>query len=95
MEFQDIFYDYGAVAWPIDRIGTIGLSVFYLNAGKFAPVDLVVSLKAIDVPVLGFLSHVNVELKEKAVEAGADRVLARSALAQNINAIFKEFAGAA
>ena len=33
--FQDIFYDYGAIAWPIERIGTIGLSVFYLNAGKF------------------------------------------------------------
>ena len=33
--FQDIFYDYGALAWPIDGIGTIGLSVFYLNAGKF------------------------------------------------------------
>ena len=33
--FQDIFYDYGALAWPIDGVGTIGLSVFYLNAGKF------------------------------------------------------------
>ena len=68
------------------------LAVIDLNAGKFAPVELVVALKAVGVPVLGFLSHVNVELKEKALEAGADRVLARSALAQNINAIFREFA---
>jgi hypothetical protein len=35
MWFQDIFYDYGALAWPINGIGTVGLSVFYLNAGKF------------------------------------------------------------
>ena len=33
--FQDIFYDYGALAWPIDGIGTVGLSFFYLNAGTF------------------------------------------------------------
>lgn len=33
--FQDIFYDYGAMAWPIDGIGTIGVSFLYLNAGKF------------------------------------------------------------
>jgi hypothetical protein len=33
--FLDIFYDYGAVAWPIKDIGTIGFSVFYLNDGKF------------------------------------------------------------
>jgi hypothetical protein len=33
--FEDIFYDYGALAWPIKGIGTIGLSLFYLNAGTF------------------------------------------------------------
>ncbi len=33
--FEDIFYDYGALAWPIKGIGTVGLSLFYLNAGKF------------------------------------------------------------
>lgn len=33
--FQDIFYDYGALAWPIEGIGTVGLSFFYLNAGSF------------------------------------------------------------
>jgi hypothetical protein len=33
--FQDIFYDYGALAWPINGIGTVGLSFFYLNAGTF------------------------------------------------------------
>ncbi len=33
--FQDIFYDHLAVAWPIEGIGTIGLSGLYLNAGTF------------------------------------------------------------
>ena len=68
------------------------LAVIDLNAGKFSPIELVIQLKSLGVPMLGFLSHVNVELKAKAVEAGAGRVLARSALAQNINAIFREFA---
>ena len=71
------------------------LVVIDLNAGKLSPVDLVVELKSRGVPVLGFLSHVNIELRAKAEEAGADRVLARSALAKNINAIFREFASEA
>ena len=33
--FQDIYYDNGAVAWPIHNIGTLGLNVLYLNAGTF------------------------------------------------------------
>src|SRR2546426_219154 len=33
--FQDIFYDHLAVAWPIQDVGTIGLSGLYLNAGTF------------------------------------------------------------
>jgi len=33
--FQDIFYDNLGVAWPIEGIGTIGLSGLYLNAGSF------------------------------------------------------------
>jgi CheY-like chemotaxis protein len=69
------------------------LVVVDMNAPKFQPVELVVALKANGVEVLAFLSHVNVELRMKVEEAGADRVLARSALAQNVNAIFREFAG--
>lgn len=69
------------------------LTVVDLNAGKFAPVELIGELKAAGAVVLAFLSHVNTELRLKAVDAGADQVLARSALAQNINAIFRDFAG--
>jgi CheY-like chemotaxis protein len=68
------------------------LVVVDLNAPKFRPVELVEELKKTGTRVLAFLSHVNIELRAKAEEAGADRVLARSALAQNVNAIFREFA---
>jgi DNA-binding response OmpR family regulator len=79
----------------VDRSsGGACLVVIDLNSPKFEPVNLILALKNQGVPVLGFLSHVNVELRAKAVEAGADRVLARSALAQNINSIFREFAAA-
>jgi len=77
----------------VERAGKgVCLVVVDLNAPKFKPVELIVELKALGVPTLGFLSHVNVELRAKAEEAGADRVLARSALAQNINSLFREFA---
>ena len=72
--------------------GDACLVVIDLNAGKFDGIDLVCQLKARGVQVLAFLSHVNVDLRAKAEEAGADWVLARSALAVNINAIFREFA---
>ena len=61
-----------------------------LNAGKIEPIELVKDLKAEGKEVLGFLSHVNTELREKAMEAGADRVLARSAFSQNIQRILQE-----
>ncbi len=32
---QDMFYDNIGVAWPMEGIGTIGLSVLYLNGGEF------------------------------------------------------------
>ena len=67
------------------------LVIVDLNAGKMEPVELVRELKTAGKTVLGFLSHVNVELREKAVEAGADRVLARSAFSQNIVQILKEY----
>jgi len=68
------------------------LVVVDLNAPKFQPIELVVELKADGAKVLAFLSHVNTELRAKAEEAGADQVMARSALAQRVNAIMLEFA---
>jgi hypothetical protein len=38
--FEDIFYDNIALAWPLENIGTIGLNLFYLNAGDFEKWEL-------------------------------------------------------
>jgi DNA-binding NarL/FixJ family response regulator len=77
----------------VDRAKLPGcvVAVVDLNAGKLEPIELVQDLKANGTTVLAFLSHVNTELRDKAIEAGADRVLARSALSQNINAILKDY----
>lgn|SRR5262249_38015420 len=37
-----------------------------------------------DISILGFVSHVNQQLQEKAREAGCDRVLARSVFARDL-----------
>ena len=43
--------------------------------------------------VVGFVSHVQGELKQKAQEAGCNMVLARSAFSQNMQQIFRRYAG--
>lgn len=66
--------------------------VIDLNNDRAQPVDLIRTLKARpetkDIPMVGYLSHVHVELKKKAEEAGCDRVLARSALDGELRKMF-------
>jgi CheY-like chemotaxis protein len=68
-----------------------------LNFSGIDPVSLIRKLKADesakDVSLIGFVSHVQGELKQQAQEAGCDMVLARSAFSQNLPAIFKRHAG--
>jgi len=51
---------------------------------NFAPLTLLEQIKAENIPTIGFLSHVQVELKAKALAAGCDTVLPRSAFAQKL-----------
>ena len=67
-----------------------------LNCNSVDPLDLIVKLKAGEtnrVPLIGFVSHVQGELKQKAQEAGCDMVMARSAFSQNLPQILKRHAG--
>lgn len=68
-----------------------------LNLESVDPVKLISKLKSSaelkTISVIGFLSHVQAELKQKATEAGCDMVLARSAFSQNIPAILKRHSG--
>ena len=45
------------------------------------------------ISLIGYLSHIQVELKQQAQEAGCDMVLARSAFSQNMPQIFKRHSG--
>ena len=77
--------------------GLPSLIVFDLNFDAVEPLELISKLKAStetkSVSLLGYLSHLQSELKVKAQGAGCDMVLARSAFSQNMLMIFKRHAG--
>jgi len=69
------------------------LIILDLHAEQLDPFALIERLKADDqlraVPVVGFFSHVQVELQRRAKEAGIDHVLPRSAFTQRLPEILK------
>ena len=71
--------------------------VFDLNFDAVGPLALISALKAgpetKGISLIGYVSHVQGELKQQAHEAGCDMVLARSAFSQNLPQIFKRHAG--
>ena len=75
------------------------LIVFDLNFDGVEPLKLIASLKGQPatkgISLLGYVSHVQGELKQSAQEAGCDMVLARSAFSQNLTQIFKRHSGTA
>ena len=64
------------------------LVIVDLQAQRFDPLALATRLKADEqlrvVPIVGFLSHVEVELQERARAAGVDRVMPRSAFTKQL-----------
>ena len=73
------------------------LIILDLNFDAVAPLDLIGQLKQTSdtrgISLIGYLSHIQGELKQQAQEAGCDMVLARSAFSQNMAQIFKRHAG--
>ena len=73
------------------------LIVFDLNFDAVEPVKLIDTLKhspeTKSISLIGYLSHIQAELKQQAQEAGCDMVMARSAFSQNLPLIFKRHAG--
>ena len=69
------------------------LIIFDLNFEAVDPLKLIAKLKGTPstkgISLIGYLSHVQGQLKMQAQEAGCDMVLARSALSQNMPQIFK------
>ena len=62
-----------------------------LHSEKCDPMELARQLKADEalkgIPLVGFFSHVNIELKQSAEEAGFDRVLPRSLFVKKLGDI--------
>ena len=73
------------------------LIILDLNNNSVEPLDLISKLKAHGdlkkISLIGYLSHVQGELKQRAHEAGANIVMARSAFSQNLQQILKRHAG--
>jgi len=72
------------------------LIILDLNFAGIEPVDLIRKMKSDPalqkISLLGYVSHVQGELKQAAQEAGCDMVLARSAFSQNLPQILKRHA---
>ena len=62
-----------------------------LNATKFDALEIIQWFKGqspcAEVPIIGFLSHIQVDLKRRAEEAGCNLVLPRSAFSQKLTEI--------
>ncbi|MDA2912607.1 response regulator [Acidobacteriia bacterium AH_259_A11_L15] len=73
------------------------LVIFDLNAPSADVVELIRQMKGDDdwkaVPVVAFLSHVQVDLQRAAQQAGADQVLPRSKFSANLAEILRHPAG--
>jgi len=72
------------------------LMILDLNCAAIDPLRLITALKADPetkyVNLLGYISHVQGDLKLKAQQAGCDMVLARSAFSQNLHQLLKRYA---
>jgi CheY-like chemotaxis protein len=68
-----------------------------LNLDAVHPLKTISKLKSDPelkkISLIGFVSHVQAELKQKAQESGCDMVLARSAFSQNLPQILKRHSG--
>jgi hypothetical protein len=71
-----------------------GLIVFDLNNTNAKPLTLIPKLKSKlkkGTSIIGFLSHLQGDLKAKAVEAGCDTVMPRAAFSQNLPNLLRRY----
>jgi len=71
------------------------LIILDLNSNAFEPLRLIEQLKndatLQDIPLLGFVSHVQADLKQAAEERGCNQVMPRSAFSHNLPAILAKY----
>ena len=67
------------------------LVILDLNCAAANPIGLLRRMEGVD--TFGFVSHVQVELRKEAVDAGCKTVVARSAFAQKLPEVLARYAG--
>jgi CheY-like chemotaxis protein len=71
--------------------------VLDLNASDIGPLELIAQLKSAPetskITLLGFVSHVQTDLRAAAQEKGCDMVVARSAFSQQLPSFLEKIAG--
>jgi CheY-like chemotaxis protein len=71
------------------------LLIFDLNSKACNPTETIKNLKSFpvlkDIPILGYLSHVQTELKEEADKAGCDIVIPRSKFSKDLKEILTRY----
>jgi CheY-like chemotaxis protein len=74
------------------------LIILDLNCDAADPLGLIAAIKADPetegIPMIGFVSHVQAQLKQQAQQIGCDTVVARSVFAQNLPAILEQYLAA-
>jgi CheY-like chemotaxis protein len=69
-------------------LGLPAMIMIDLNSERLEPIQTIQYLKSqpglAAIPILGFLSHVQSELKTQAEQAGCDRIIPRSAFSQRL-----------
>ncbi len=69
--------------------------IFDLNHSAVEPLELIAKLKSDEetreINLLGYVSHVQVDLRKAAEEKGCDVVVARSAFSQNLPALLERY----
>ena len=72
------------------------LMILDLNAAAIEPLDVIATLKENEetrtIDLVGFVSHVQADLKKAALEKGCNLVIARSAFSQNLPTILRRYA---
>lgn len=65
------------------------LVILDLNCASARPLGLIAAAKQAGIPTTGFLSHVQAEMKQRALDAGCETVVARSVFAQNLRSLLE------
>ncbi|HEX9665902.1 MAG TPA: response regulator [Thermodesulfobacteriota bacterium] len=71
------------------------LIIFDLNSRAGDPLEIIKKIKSTgelkQIPVIGFLSHAQIELKEEANRAGCDLVIPRSRFSKDLREILRKY----